>query len=216
MISSHLVRSSLQDFIPGEYVRPLIFLFILTCTSRTPPGISVHDYLQRLAKHATLTPPILLSMVYYIDRLCLLYPAFTINTLTVHRFLITAATVASKGLSDAFWNNATYARVGGIKIAELGMLELDFLYRVDWKIVPNPEALVDYYGGLIERSPGYDLESTDSDAIDEDSEDDEEADTSDDTEEKRDVARDAATNQKWKAWMDDVEAKRDGHEDKPV
>lgn len=156
-------------------------------------------------------------MVYYIDRLCLLYPAFTINTLTVHRFLITAATVASKGLSDAFWNNATYARVGGIKIAELGMLELDFLYRVDWKIVPNPESLVDYYQGLIERSPGYGLESTDSDAIDEDSTDDDEAEISDDTEEKRDVARDAVTNQKWKAWMDDVEAKRgDGQEEKPV
>src|SRR6185436_13052844 len=94
--------------------------------SRTAPGISVLDYLHRLAKHATLTPPLLLSMVYYIDRLCALYPDFTINTLTVHRFLITAATVAAKGLSDAFWNNSTYARVGGVKVAELKMLELEF------------------------------------------------------------------------------------------
>src|ERR1700735_1223081 len=125
---------------------------------RTPPGISVLDYLRRLAKHATLTPPLLLSMVYYIDRLCLLYPAFTITTLTVHRFLITAATVAAKGLSDSFWNNATYARVGGIKIAELGLLELDFLYRLDWKIVPNPETLVEYYRGLVGRAPGYEIE----------------------------------------------------------
>lgn len=116
------------------------------------------DYLQRLAKHATLTPPLLLSMVYYIDRLCSLYPAFTITTLTVHRFLITAATVAAKGLSDSFWNNATYARVGGVKIAELGMLELEFLYRVDWRIVPNPDVLVDYYRGLVERADGYLLE----------------------------------------------------------
>lgn len=119
------------------------------------------DYLQRLAKHATLTPPLLLSMVYYIDRLCSLYPAFTITTLTVHRFLITAATVAAKGLSDSFWNNATYARVGGVKIAELGMLELEFLYRVDWRIVPNPEVLVDYYRGLVERADGYLLEGED-------------------------------------------------------
>ena len=49
--------------------------------SRAPPGISVSDYLQRLIQHATLSPPILLSMVYYIDRLCTLYPAFTINYL---------------------------------------------------------------------------------------------------------------------------------------
>ncbi|OAA41394.1 Nuc-1 negative regulatory protein preg [Metarhizium rileyi] len=130
--------------------------------SRTAPGISVRDYLHRLARHATLTPPLLLSMVYYIDRLCALYPEFTINTLTVHRFLITAATVAAKGLSDSFWNNTTYARVGGVRVAELKMLELELLYRVDWKIVPNPEVLVAYYQGLVERTPQYTLESDDS------------------------------------------------------
>ncbi|KAK7747672.1 Pho80p cyclin [Diatrype stigma] len=126
--------------------------------SRTAPGISVIDYLHRLAKHATLTPPLLLSMVYYIDRLCALYPDFTINTLTVHRFLITAATVAGKGLSDSFWNNSFYARVGGVKVAELKLLELEFLYRVDWRIVPNPEVLVAYFKGLVERCDGYVLE----------------------------------------------------------
>ncbi|KAJ4307155.1 Pho80p cyclin [Collariella sp. IMI 366227] len=126
--------------------------------SRTAPGISVSDYLHRLAKHATLSPPLLLSMVYYIDRLCAMYPDFTINTLTVHRFLITAATVAAKGLSDTFWNNSTYARVGGVKVAELKLLELEFLHRVDWKIVPDPDVLVSYYKGLIARCPGYVLE----------------------------------------------------------
>ncbi|KAF3766146.1 cyclin-domain-containing protein [Cryphonectria parasitica EP155] len=126
--------------------------------SRTAPGISVLDYLLRLAKHATLSPPLLLSMVYYIDRLCALYPDFTINTLTVHRFLITAATVAAKGLSDSFWNNSTYARVGGVRVAELKLLELEFLHKVDWKIVPDPDVLVAYYRGLVQRCPAYQLE----------------------------------------------------------
>jgi hypothetical protein len=166
----------------------------------------VLDYLQRLAKHATLTPPLLLSMVYYIDRLCSLYPAFTITTLTVHRFLITAATVAAKGLSDSFWNNATYARVGGIKIAELGLLELDFLYRVDWKIVPNPEVLVDYYRGLVERAEGYELES-DGSSTDEDEDVDDE---SIESKEDPDAKADEATDVKWKAWMDDVSTHKAG------
>ena len=152
-------------------------------------------------------------MVYYIDRLCLLYPAFTITTLTVHRFLITAATVAAKGLSDSFWNNATYARVGGIKIAELGLLELDFLYRVDWKIVPNPETLVEYYKGLVDRAPGYELENEDTSSSSED--DDEE----DDAESPEEVANSTEnTDKKWKQWMDDVSTQKSGasHEDKPA
>ena len=126
--------------------------------SRAPPGISVIDYLQRLTTHATLSPPILLSMVYYIDRLCALYPAFTISSLTVHRFLITSATVASKGLSDSFWTNNTYARVGGVSLKELALLELEFLWRVEWRIVPKPEVLVDYYRSLVERSEGFTIE----------------------------------------------------------
>lgn len=127
--------------------------------SRAPPGISCHDYLLRLIQHATLSPPILLSMVFYIDRLCALYSSFTISSLTVHRFLITAATVASKGLSDSFWTNVTYARIGGISTSELATLELDFLQRVQFRIVPKPETLVDYYKSLVLRSPGYVLES---------------------------------------------------------
>ena len=94
-------------------------------------------------------------MVYYIDRLCDLYPAFTVTSLTIHRFLITAATVAAKGLSDSYWNNTMYARVGGIKVTELSLLELEFLDRVDWKVVPNPKVLVDYYRGLVERADRY-------------------------------------------------------------
>ena len=113
----------------------------------------------------------MLSMVYYIDRLCALYPDFTINTLTVHRFLITAATVAAKGLSDSFWNNTTYARVGGVKVAELRFLELEFLQKVDWKIVPQAEVLVAYYKGLVERHPGYTLEEENNPESDDDDDD---------------------------------------------
>ena len=126
--------------------------------SRAPPAISVLDYLQRLTTHATLSPPILLSIVHYIDRLCALYPAFTISSLTVHRFLITSSTVASKGLSDSFWTNKTYAKVGGVSMKELALLELEFLFKMEWRIVPKPEVLVDYYKSLVGRNSQYQLE----------------------------------------------------------
>jgi hypothetical protein len=97
-------------------------------------------------------------MVFYVDKLCTMYPAFTISSLTVHRFLITAATVAAKGLSDSFWTNTLYARVGGVSVRELALLELEFLRRLEWRIVPKPETLVDYYKGLVERGEGYVME----------------------------------------------------------
>jgi hypothetical protein len=99
-----------------------------------------------------------LSMVFYVDKLCAMYPSFTISSLTVHRFLITAATVAAKGLSDSFWTNSLYARVGGVSVRELALLELEFLRRLDWRIVPKPEVLVDYYKGLVERGSNFVME----------------------------------------------------------
>jgi hypothetical protein len=200
-----LIANMISELIATNDELPLRNGVLTRFHSRTPPGISVLDYLNRLAKHATLTPPLLLSMVYYIDRLCSLYPAFTINTLTVHRFLITAATVAAKGLSDSFWNNRTYARVGGIRMTELGMLELEFLYRVDWKIVPNPEVLVDYYHGLVERSPLYELQGNN---ISKESN----ANQGQDSEEGLTSPETAATDEQWQAWMDDVSREKAAHE----
>lgn len=97
-------------------------------------------------------------MVYYVDRLCALYQGFSINTLTARRFLIAAATVAAKGLSDAYCRNRTYAQVGGVAVEELKILELELLYRLDWRIVPDSEDLMAYYQGLVERIPGYEFE----------------------------------------------------------
>lgn len=154
-----LISSMLLELIRFNDKIPLHQGRLTRFHSRSPPRISVHDYLQRLTTHATLSPPILLSMVYYIDRLCALYPAFTVSSLTIHRFLITSATVASKGLSDSFWTNKTYARVGGISMTELALLELEFLFRVEWRIVPQPEVLNDYYQSLAERCEGYEIQS---------------------------------------------------------
>ncbi|KAK2735710.1 hypothetical protein FQN57_001159 [Myotisia sp. PD_48] len=153
-----LISSMLMELIRRNDPIPLRDGRLTRFHSRSPPRISVKDYLQRLTTHATLSPPILLSMVYYIDRLCALYPAFTISSLTVHRFLISSSTVASKGLSDSFWTNKTYARVGGISVEELALLELEFLFRVEWRIVPQPEVLTDYYCNLVQRSDQYALE----------------------------------------------------------
>ncbi|KAK6525498.1 hypothetical protein TWF694_005629 [Orbilia ellipsospora] len=127
--------------------------------SRAPPTITITDYLHRIALHTTLEPSTLLSMVYYIDLLSNHYPAFTISSLTVHRFLITAATVSSKGLCDSFCTNTFYARVGGISLRELNVLELEFLNRVGWRIVPQAEVLREYYVSLVRRmGDGWGLE----------------------------------------------------------
>lgn len=105
--------------------------------SRTPPGISARTYLERLAKFNHFNPAILLTTIYYIDLLSHKYrPFFTMNSYTVHRFLLVASMVAQKSMEDYFYTNDHYAKVGGVAVSELNILELDFLERVDWRCIP--------------------------------------------------------------------------------
>lgn len=105
--------------------------------SRTPPGISLYTYISRLTKFNNFTPATLLTSIYYIDLLSHHYqPFFTLNSWTVHRFLLVATMLAQKLMEDFFFTNDHYAKVGGVAIGELNCLELDFLTRVDWRCVP--------------------------------------------------------------------------------
>lgn len=109
---------------------------------RTPPAISIETYISRLVKFNNFTQANLLSTIYYIDLLSHNFqPYFTLNSWTVHRFLLVATMLAQKALEDFFYTNDHYAKVGGVALTELNCLELDFLNRVDWKVVPAKQIL---------------------------------------------------------------------------
>lgn len=105
--------------------------------SRTPPAIWIDTYISRLVKFNNLTQANLLLTIYYIDLLSHNFqPYFTLNSWTVHRFLLVATMLAQKALEDFFYTNEHYAKVAGVALTELNCLELDFLSRVNWRVVP--------------------------------------------------------------------------------
>lgn len=74
-------------------------------------------------------------MLHYIDQICARTPSFTLSSLTCHRFLIASIAVSSKGFCDSFCTNAHYAKVGGITMAELNILEREFLSMINWRLM---------------------------------------------------------------------------------
>lgn len=123
--------------------------------SRTPPNISLSDYLRRIVKYTSVEKSCLLILLIYIDRICELHPHFTVSSLTVHRFLITAVTVSSKALCDSYCTNSHYAKVGGISTHEINALELEFLRLIDWHLSSTGPILQQYYANLVEQHPCY-------------------------------------------------------------
>ena len=77
----------------------------------------------------------MLVTLYYLDRICARNPSFTLSSLTCHRFIIASVVVSSKGLCDTFCTNELFAKVGGIPITELNVLEREFLSMIDWRLM---------------------------------------------------------------------------------
>ncbi|CAL1707678.1 unnamed protein product [Somion occarium] len=88
-------------------------------------------------------------LFYSTWNICARIPTFTVSSLTCHRFLITSVALSSKALSDIMCQNKTYAKVGGIPMEELNMLEREFLRMIDWRLITTREVLQEYYVNLV-------------------------------------------------------------------
>ncbi|KAI0301081.1 cyclin-domain-containing protein, partial [Multifurca ochricompacta] len=122
--------------------------------SASVPQISILDYLRRIVRFTNLEKTCLLLTLHYIDQICAREPTFTISSLTVHRFIITAVSLSSKSHCDAFCTNPHYARVGGLAPSELARLERAFLAAIDWRLTCTREVLQLYYVNLVAHSGG--------------------------------------------------------------
>ncbi|KAF9237501.1 cyclin-domain-containing protein [Melanogaster broomeanus] len=144
-----LIADMLERLIAHNDRIPLLPESLTRFHSRTAPGISVLDYLRRIVKFNKVEKSCLLLTLHYVDQICARMPLFTLTSLTCHRFIIASITASSKGLCDTFCTNSLYARVGGIPVSELNVLEREFLRIIDWRLTCTREVLQEYYVNLV-------------------------------------------------------------------
>ncbi|KAK3195230.1 hypothetical protein Dsin_026540 [Dipteronia sinensis] len=100
----------------------------------TRPTITIQSYLERIFKYANCSPSCYIVAYVYLDRFAQKQPSLPINSFNVHRLLITSVMVAAKFMDDIYYNNAYYAKVGGISTAEMNFLEVDFLFGLGFHL----------------------------------------------------------------------------------
>ena len=61
------------------------------------------------------------------------------NVLVLHRLILAALVVSTKYNEDIIYKNSHYAKVGGVSLEELNLLEHYFLENIDYNIYINPE-----------------------------------------------------------------------------
>ncbi|CAL4886362.1 unnamed protein product [Urochloa decumbens] len=116
----------------------------------TKPGISVRAYMARIARFAGCSPACYVVAYVYLDRLLRRGRrlALAVDSYSVHRLLITAVLAAVKFMDDICYNNAYFAKVGGISLVEMNYLEVDFLFGVGFDLNVSPETFADCCGVL--------------------------------------------------------------------
>ncbi|XP_072984759.1 cyclin-P3-1-like [Typha latifolia] len=100
------------------------------------PNLSIQRYIERIFKYSKCSPSCFVLALIYMDRF-IQQPDIYITSLNVHRLLITSVVLAAKFIDDAFFNNAYYAKVGGVSIGEMNRLELNFLFCIDFRLQVN-------------------------------------------------------------------------------
>ncbi|KAL3827936.1 hypothetical protein ACJIZ3_016738 [Penstemon smallii] len=100
------------------------------------PSLSIQQYIDRIFKYSRCSPSCFIIAHIYIDRF-VRSTSIYLTSLNIHRLLITSVMVAAKFMDDAFFNNAYYARVGGLSTKELNKLEMKFLFGLDFRLHVN-------------------------------------------------------------------------------
>ena len=102
-------------------------------------------------KYASCSNECFILALIYIDRL-IQRNNFLLTELNAHRVVITAILLAAKFFDDAYYNNAYYAKVGGVLVSEMNGLEVDFLFRINFSLHVTPEVFEKYRAELLSHS----------------------------------------------------------------
>ncbi|KZS96720.1 cyclin-related 2, partial [Sistotremastrum niveocremeum HHB9708] len=121
---------------------------------KTTPLISIRDYLSRICKYCPNTPnDVYVSILVHFDRIArrssYLHGApFRFDSSNIHRLILATVTTSSKYYADLFYSHTRYAKVGGIELAELSHLEMEFLCMIDFDM-KIPTTLLRIYASAI-------------------------------------------------------------------
>lgn len=98
-----------------------------------PPALSIRQYIERIFKYSNCSPSCFVVAYIYMDRF-LQGTSSYLTSLNAHRLLISCVLLAVKFLDDVGFNNAYYAKVGGVSTAEMNKLELKLLFSLNFKL----------------------------------------------------------------------------------
>ena len=123
----------------NEKINPII--------SKIKNSITIKNYLGRLVKYTQAESSTLIAMLIYIDRLCEINN-FIINSFNVYKIIFSSLVIAIKYNEEEYFGNKYLAKVGGLSLNEMNLLELIYLNLIDFNLYVSDEVFQTYYKNI--------------------------------------------------------------------
>lgn len=116
------------------------------------PTLNIRQYLKRIFKYSKCSPSCFVVAYIYMDKF-IQATNYYLTSLNAHRLLIASVLLATKFIEDVSYNNAYFAKVGGVSIEEMNKLELQLLCNLDYRLHVTVETF-DQYCLQLEKAAG--------------------------------------------------------------
>jgi len=108
------------------------------------PQIAIKAYLKRIVKYSNCSEECFILALIYIDRLIKVNEKFMLNSLNVHRLMITSVMLGAKFFDDQYYNNAHFGKVGGVSCKEINLLEIEFVFMINFNLYVDTDLYETY------------------------------------------------------------------------
>jgi len=117
-----------------------------------PPQITIEFYLKRIARYSNCSEECFVLALIYIDRLIGKDENFLVNSLNVHRLLITSIMLGAKFFDDHYFNNEYFSKIGGVSLEEINLLEIEFLFMISFDLFVETDMYESYKMKLLSQT----------------------------------------------------------------
>jgi hypothetical protein len=115
------------------------------------PNLSIRSYFARIMTYSCASLEVFIQVLYHLVQLKA-DNKIEISAFTIHRLLLTATLVTAKFHDDEYYNNKYYAKIGGITLKELNILEIEYLHLTEYFLMIDS---IEYEVFCEELNAGY-------------------------------------------------------------
>jgi hypothetical protein len=130
--------------------------------SKEIPVISIKDYLEHIYKYTKFNSSTLVLILIYIDRICNICNC-KISYYNIHKIILGSILIAIKYNEDECFSLKYYAKIGGVSLSEILILEYNFISLINFNLYVSNDLFHKYNDYILSSDSDDDYDYDDID-----------------------------------------------------